>query len=407
MGLPAYIRIQAIALGAALLLNAACGGDPNQLGGQETSTLPGIPLTYRASNGVYSVDLDVDGQRISDVLIDTGSSNLIILGNDSVCADCSSATVKSSALATYTPSASPIENGDQFTIRYGIGEGEVRLYDSEVAFSDGAEAIRYPIGVFVKAKNIGNILGLGYAANLVSLNNFTPLPFLDEYILKNKLRDIFTLNFCPRSSELSFMTVGTIPETKVNSQLKYTAIAPHQGSGDMVRYDVSPTALWVDGEQQALGVFPESDGRVLTFVDSGTTLLYLPDELIHAIADYYETKLGIPPSFWTGEDPTTIRISASYLSQLKDLQVEFPDANGGSFKVNLSPKTFTFTVGDSTSPSIVSAIRPAFPLDASGTVRAVILGSVFMQNSLVVFDREQHRIGFAPNKSLCQQNTSD
>lgn len=312
----------------------------------------GIPVRFNKEKALYVVDLRVNDTIIRDVMLDTGSSNLIF--------------------ADYSGTDEPISA--PFTAQYGIGGGSVELHLGPVTLGETTQ--NYPFGVFTSGVSVHNILGLGFDTNVVGPKVPT-------------LVDSFTLNLC-RDGE-SFMELKTTPS---NNE---TAVIPNSFNGNSFdSYSVQPTALLVDGKP--IGAFPTQAQGYVTLVDSGTNLFhYLPDSLIYALGQHY--KEIVPPAFWNYHNNVTI--SKAQLEKLGKISVEFPNLHGGTFNVSIPPEGYTATYSD----GIHALFASAFPIRSN--VKLTILGSLFMTNALISFDKENRKLSFSENGDLCGETQPD
>lgn len=361
---------------------------------------PGIAVTYHPSEAIYTVDLMIDGQKFPNVLIDTGSANLTVFGDSTLCPTCiPTSGITTFEPATFTPTEPALNNGQSFGIKFGVGSGTVQNYSALIGFENMGKPIEYSLGVYTKGQHLDNALGLGYAANMVGLPGSTPLPFLDLFIAQNNLANLFTLNFCQAQSG-SFMTIGTIPAPILERTIHYTPIVPNS-LRTTPRYDFYAVAPISIGFADALPFpFPTQKEGFLTIVDSGTAMLYLPQKVLNALADAYEAK-GIPRAFWDVYAPGAATLAFDQFQLLKDIELEFPAESGPSFKVKIRPETYTIKSGTVETPVYYSAISRALDLNTAGSQQLVILGEVFLQNSYAIFDREKNRLGLTPNGVMC------
>ncbi len=382
-----------------------------------TPTLSGSldMVTDHSLDAFYSMDLYVGGETFPDVLIDTASSNLILFGNSTVCPTCSQNTFPDFTPTTYTPSSQPLDNGQTFTIKYGIGQGTVALYQDNVGLLANGPTVSYPIGVFVSGTQVQNILGLGYAANVATVQGTQPpLPFFETYAQQTGLQTLFSINLCPDGQNGSFMTFDTIDSAVPTSSINYTTILQdsllQQPTYDY--YNVSAqtlSAVSASGQVTSLASFPtQQSDFYLTVVDSGTSLLYLTQSMVNAIATYYQGKPAtsqIPTSFWNLNPKKAETITPAQFSTLDNLQITFPSPNGGTFTVTLTPDTYIINANTAAAPEYVSGMTvAAAPTNTMPGI--VLLGQPFLQNVYAVFNQTTQQLGFAPNQALCNSSST-
>lgn len=331
-----------------LTLLVGCGQvEPTITTPQPVAVARGIPVRFVPEKGVYAVDIEVDGKLVRDVMLDTGSSNLILVDYPGLDA----------------PISAP------FSVQYGIGDGMVELH--RVSVSLGEMSRVYTVGVFTRGTDVHNILGLGFDANVVG-------PAVPTFL------DSFTLNLC-RHGTRSFIELG------VTSTFHETAVIPNSFNGNSYdSYSVQPTALHIDGKEVAK--FPTQQQGYVTLVDSGTNSFhYLPETVIAAIAEHY--KEVVPTTFWHYSN--NVAITEYQFNKLGPISVEFPNLNGGTFTVDIPPEGYTGKFSN----GIRALITPAFPIRTN--VKLTILGSLFITNALIGFDKQNHKLSFSSNEELC------
>ena len=140
-----------------------------------------------------------------------------------------------------------------------------------------------------------------------------------------------------------------------------------------------------------------------TIIDSGTTMNLLPGEMVTAIIALMKQTVqdnnitDIPDAFWTTTDPSdenySRKIPAAEVALFPTLQVVLRDGDGQDAAFDISPTTY-FKAMYKDADEHVFGFRAA-------TGSHYILGQVFMENGLFVFDRAHKRIGIAPNTGLC------
>ncbi|MEI6805194.1 MAG: pepsin-like aspartic protease [Myxococcaceae bacterium] len=345
--------------------------------------------------------LYVNGQQIP-VLLDTGSSNLILIGDRSLCPT-SKCSINTPGEVQFSPLPNQQSIGTNYDIFYGLGNGTLSLYSEPVKLlSDGPE-IQYDVGVFTQGEYLDNILGLAYESLLVGPSTYDS--FWHHYQASQTITDVFAINLCMYNNQTSSVEFGSF-DPGVN--LQYTDIlqTPHLARPqDLTYYTVQPLKLWLDDSNSV--AFPAISGtdQVYTIIDSGTGGIFLTDQMLSAIAAYYESA-GIPSEFWDNS-PTAqkfVKIKPAQYAKLKPMQIEFSSSTQGgqTFRVALSPDSYLFiTAVDSNNNPTGYGSLFASTSDVQDSGATLILGTPFMMNAYTVFDRANSRIGLADNTSLC------
>lgn len=342
--------------------------------------------TLYHSPSVYTVRLHLGGQKI-DFVADTGSSNLIVRGDSELCPDCSGSSAE-----RYRPAAGQTA-GQTFSVNYGSGSGSVRVFTDSVGLACGDPVDDYNFGVITEDRGLPNVLGLAYR----SLAHTGFEPFFDQLVDRHGLANEFSMLLCGSHSG-SHVTLGGRDSRRVDdSAYRWAKIVEER------YYAVSAQALKLDGGATFSGgqselAFPASG---TTIVDSGTTLSLLPAEVTTPlVATLKQTAsdagLEIPDEFWTTTDASNAAYKHSFseadLAHFPTLQVVLEDSEGQPAVFDMAPETY-FKGLYQEADERVFGFRPAGALN--------ILGQVFMENGLIVFDRANQRIGIASNDGLC------
>lgn len=370
---------------------AGCGGqteDPGACEVHQHDATHSVDLdeSLYHSPSVYTVQLRLGSQEI-DFVADTGSSNLIVRGGSELCPGCSG-----SEKERYQSAAGQAA-GSTFSVGYGSGSGSVSEFTDSVGLACGDPVDDYTFGVITENQGLPNVLGLAYK----SLAHTGLEPFFDQLVARHGLTDEFSMLLCGRRSG-SHVTFGGRDSRRVeDSAYRWVGIVEER------YYAVSARSLKLDdgsafeGGQNELS-FPASG---TTIVDSGTTLSLLPaevlDPLVATLKQAASTAgLTVPDDFWTATDSSNAAykhsFSAADLAHFPTLQVLLEDSTGNPAAFEVVPDTY-FKALYTEADERVFGFRPAGALN--------ILGQVFMENGLFVFDRANRRIGIAPNDGLC------
>lgn len=323
----------------------------------------------------YVVDLAINvsmSWRHYGVIVDTGSSNLAL------------------ALAACSCGAGSddleIETVDEcIEVIYGSGAWAGRKTVSvDVGFVEGtgeALTVSTPFaGILVQEDfftggGYQGILGLGYPALAQGYSSCLHVlgetdaatPLLDVMNALGRLNsNVFALTFCNRTATF---TIGGVeadgPEVSfVDVQMTYGQFYGY--------YLVYLESVYVDGSALAVEAAQlNAIGGVL--VDSGTTLIYLPEAATTAI----ETAVS---------DAATTELSTTFfdMDDCIDNLAGLPDIALGldGYSIVLDPSEYTLFYGGCYYWGI-------------GSSDVGIIGNIALQNKMVVFDRDSNQVGFA------------
>lgn len=348
----------------------------------------------------YFLPLKVGGQDIP-VVADTGSSNLILQGPERLCGSCS--------LPAYNPTPGAIDLVKGFSLAYGSGRGTVAEYEDVTSFSGDEPPIPYRFGILTQNVNLPNILGLAYHS-IAKPTDEALQPFFDQLLKARagKLHNIFSMLLCGRLNgstviignsdkriqPSSIAYVPIVQETYYVVDARFIKVLGWSKSGN--EWQVSTDVAGHVGDFPAF--VPDVKGGPVTIVDSGSTMNILPPEIVdNAVAlmkKVVTTKgLTIDQRFWTAKvtsDYYALPIAPEVIAQFPTFLVVVRGEGGKLVELALAPETYFKEVEPGTR---TFSFRRSRGLS--------ILGQVFMENHYVEFDRENKRIGFAPNASLC------
>lgn len=333
-----------------------------------TRALDGTPVA-----GEYTTRIQVGTPpQEFEVVMDSGSSNLILLGDSSLCDNCTSEVGHQ-----YAPGDSSTSSVSDTPIRIQYGSGQLDAVEAtDVVALAGLEGFEYRFGVMTHDANVPNILGLAYEGIAEPSND--PLPtFFATLVEQTGIPNVFSMKLCGPEKGGSIEFGGSSVEP--TSYLPVT---------EQAWYVVEPDSLQIaGGDGTSLGSF---DG-VQTIVDSGTTELVVPQEMFDGIvqavgeaaenAGYSLEEIGSGSYGIVG--------SGGDLSALPTFQVVAGDAT-----YDIAPSTYLKALPEEEGQGEI------YLLSVSGSNQA-ILGQVFMENYYTVFDRANQRLGFAPIGDLC------
>ncbi len=399
-------------LGGLCLVVAGCGtGDGDIVNDIDECSIHSHTMSQRANEEIdetlhhtpaeYTVRLLVGDQDI-DFVADTGSSNLVIQGDENLCENCTGPENE-----RYHPAESSIGPvGEPFSITYGSGSATFAEYQDVVGLECGDPIDGYTFGVITTNDALPNILGLAYQ----SLAQGTPPPgtdtqtqrlppFFDQLVEQHGLDNEFSMLLCGHATGSRIVLGGRDERRADDGSYRWVPIIEES------YYVVEARSFQIKGGGTFSGTestiaFPSSHQ---TIIDSGTTMNLLPGEMVTAIIALMKQTVqdnnitDIPDAFWTTTDPSdenySRKIPAAEVVLFPTLQVVLRDGDGQDAAFDISPTTY-FKAMYKDADEHVFGFRAA-------TGSPYILGQVFMENGLYVFDRANKRIGIAPNTGFC------
>ncbi|KAL9105890.1 MAG: hypothetical protein Q9227_009001 [Pyrenula ochraceoflavens] len=312
----------------------------------------------------YLCPVTIGGQTLN-LDFDTGSADLWVFSSEL------SASARSGH-SIYTPSQSSTSkklsgytwsitygdqssaSGDVYTDNVSVGQTTVTAQAVEAAQTVSAE--------FTQSVNNDGLLGLAFS----SINTVSPksqLTFFDHAIQEGLLQSqVFTANlFKGKAGTYDF---GFIDDSKHTGSITYTPISSAQGFWEF------------SGTGYAVGTGSFKSSSIDAIMDTGTTLIYLPSNIVSA---YYSQVSGAAYSSTYGG--YTFRCSTT----LPNLTLGIGSYHAvvpGSY-INYAP----VTQGSSTCFGGVQS---------NSGIGISIYGDVFLKSQFVVFDKAGNRVGVAP-----------
>lgn len=306
--------------------------------------------------------------------IDTGSSDLWAnAGNSRLCSSRGSPCAES---GTYTANDSSTYNyvNSVFNISYVDGSGASGDYATDTFRFGGQDIKDLQFGIGYTSTSPEGILGIGYTINEVQVNRAGLQPYPN---LPQKLVDDGTINTNAYSLWLNDLDASTgsilfggVDTAKFQGTLQKLPII--QERGQYAEFIIAMTGMGQDG--QANSIYTNESVAVL--LDSGSSLMYLPDNIAQALYQAYSAQYD--------SSQGAAFVDCDLSNQKGSLDFSF---SGVTIKVDLSELVITagFQRGR---PICILGVSPA------GDSLSV-LGDTFLRSAYVVYDLENHQIALA------------
>ncbi|EUC33453.1 hypothetical protein COCCADRAFT_96003 [Bipolaris zeicola 26-R-13] len=306
--------------------------------------------------------------------IDTGSSDLWVNAvNSNLCMQGGN---QCGASGTYNANESSTYKyvNSVFNISYVDGSGASGDYATDTFRFGGKTLKDLQFGIGYVSSSTEGILGIGYPINEVAVGRagLDPYPNLPE-----KLRDDGAINSMAYSLWLNDLDASTgsilfggVDTEKFSGQLQTLPIIPERGQ--FAEFVVALTGMGENGNDGSLF----KDENVPVLLDSGSSLMYLPDQVANALYQTY---------------------NAQYDSSQGAAFVNCDLANRqGSVDFNFSGVKISVPLNELVVLAAVSRGRPIciFGVGPAGDSLAV-LGDTFLRSAYVVYDIENNEISLA------------
>lgn len=385
---------------AMLLAAWGCGGStatkegPSGLDGGDAGREPGSPsvLSVPLSSCLptaYTLGATIGGTQSFQLLLDTGSTTLGVAS--SACPTCG-------VVPAYTPGSSAVDQGTMATSQYGSGSWTGEVYQDSVTLGSAPTAPVKLVAIdqqrmFFEATRcdstsggVQGILGLGPGGAAVAGTN----GYFDVLVATAHLPDVFATQLCDSGGTL---WLGGYEASSTTAAPQYTPIVAALAQD---YYAVTLGSITVNGRTVTVPSGPYTDA----IVDTGTSAFLLGTTAAAALGSAIAQSPQFQQLFGGASffpSATATNITCAQVTLTKDeLDARLPElalsfAGGAVVHAKATESYLYPQAANQWCPSLVSfAPSQQFPL-------AAVLGAPLLRSNVVVFDRGQGRIGFAPH----------
>ena len=381
--------------GAEGALGDGAGGTPDaasdgggQQGGDAGSGLAAIPLYSCSLDGIaYTVGATIGSQQFQ-LTLDTGSGTLGVASSS--CSGCS-------VTPEYTPGSTAVDQKKTASSTYVSGSWSGEIYKDDVSLPPGASTLLDFVAIDTQSmffqpipcdSKSGSMQGIvGFAPPAAALAGTTGL--MDQMVASQKVPDVFATKLCDTGGSL---WLGGYDPAATTGAVQYTPFQPQ--FFDAGYYGVNLVSIEVNGMTVPIASAQYAD----SLVDTGTSIFALGttayDALIAAIgSDAAFTKTFGGASFFTAQQPcvATSATKATLDATMPALTLTF--GSGPAITVHATAtESYLFSY---MGQGWCSAIQ-GFPSGPNAPV-AALMGAPILRSNVLVFDRAQKRLGFAPH----------
>jgi hypothetical protein len=363
-------------------------------GGTEAAMPDGGPFVavqlYSCVPSTYTAGITVGSQSFQ-LTIDTGSTTLGVASTS--CTNCS-------VNPEYTPGATAVDQHQQATSQYGTGSWSGEIFQDDVVAGTEAAvpvklvAIDTQSQFFVPALcdssggSYQGILGLGPPGAALQ----GTAGYFDALVASQHVPDVFATQLCDTGGTL---WLGGFDSSAMTAAPQYT---PEISGIDSYYYAVHFTSISIGGTSTPVGTsqYPDS------LVDTGTSVFIVPTSVFNAITSAVAASPNAASVFGGAGATSTFFASPNNCQTLSKTKAQLDAA--------LPPLTLVF--GSNPSISVQAAPTESYLISYQGQwcpaiyamdpsanfPVASIMGSPVLRSNVVVFDRANKQIGFAPHK---------
>ncbi|KAG9333366.1 hypothetical protein JZ751_012775 [Albula glossodonta] len=328
------------------------------------------------------------GQKVN-ILVDTGSSNFAV------------AAAFHPYITHYFDralSSSYVSSGRAVSVRYTQGNWAGELGRDVLSIPQGLNrtiainiaTILISDGFFLPGVNWQGILGLAYPT--LARPDSSVEPFFNSVVRQTGLPDVFSLQMCGAGISASgsasdpaggSLILGGIEPTLYKGSVWYTPIKEEW------YYQVEILKLEVGNQNLNLDCKEYNTDKAI--VDSGTTLLRLPQNVFTAVVEaIIRTSLDFSDGFWQGNKLACWLRGETPWRMFPKISIYLRGTNTSqSFRITILPQLYIQPITD------IDDALDCYRFGVSPSANGLVIGATVMEGFYVIFDRAQKRVGFA------------
>jgi hypothetical protein len=350
-------------------------------GGEAGAGLVTVALSSCGTAGVYTASAAIGESQQFQLVVDTGSATLGVAASS-----CSACDVK----PEYTPGSSAVDEHQSASSDFGTGAWSGEIYEDTVTLGSAAAPVKL---VAISSQRdffqlfpcaMQGVMGFGPAGAALSGTQV----FIDQLAAPAHVPEVFATELCDTAGTL---WLGGYDPSFTTAAPQYVPLS--SGALSPEYYAVNLTSVTVGGTTVPIATAAATD----SVVDTGTSGFLLQTAAYDALTAAIQSNAVFAQVF--GATFFSSQGACADVTETKDaldamlpaLTLTFGSNPGVSIQAAptesyLFPDTKSWCSALITDPSVFSEV----PL-------ASILGSPMLRSNIVIFDRAQKRVGFAPH----------
>ncbi|KAF2084736.1 acid protease [Saccharata proteae CBS 121410] len=308
--------------------------------------------------------------------IDTGSSDLWV--NSASSSLCSEKMDPCSESGTYSANDSSTYNylNSDFNISYVDGSGASGDYVTDNFYFGGYNLTDMEFGIGYTSSSSEGVLGVGYAVNEVAVNRagLDAYPNLPQLLVNKGIinSNAYSLWLNDLEASTGSILFGGVDTDKYTGTLSTLPIIKEYG--EYSEFIIALTGLGISGDEGS--IFNSSDSSVPVLLDSGSSLMYLPDDYVSTIYDRFDATYD--------SSQGAAFVDCSLANEDASLDFTF-----SSPTISVSMSEMVIIAGYSRGEAIcILGVSPAG--DSTS-----VLGDTFLRSAYVVYDLDNNEISLA------------
>jgi hypothetical protein len=340
---------------------------------------------------VYTMPATIGGSQMFQMILDTGSTSLGVAATGCMCGG---------VTPVYTPGPTAVDQKQMANSMFGTGMWTGEIYQDSVSLGTSLTAptklvaigsqtnFFEPLMCDSKSGGMQGIVGFGPSAAAVAGTN----GFFDQYVATNNVPDVFATELCDTTGTL---WLGGFDPTAMMGPVQYTPLAADVSS--TYYYTVNLASITLNGTNVPVGSGAQLPDSV---VDTGTSVFILNATAYNALTAALQGDGMFQQLFGASFFPavnsqtpackTLTQTKAQLDAALPELTLNFGSSPGIAVKA-VATESYLFSYDGQWCSALFGADS-----NTLGPI-AGIMGSPVLRSNIVVFDRAQKRIGFAPH----------
>lgn len=372
---------------------ASSGQDASSADSSTPTGLESVRL-YSCLPLVYTAPVTL-GTQPFQLLFDTGSTTLAVAGSS---CSCMTATPK------YTPGPTAVDQKQTAMANYGSGSWSGEIYQDDVAL-DTAPTTPVKLAAISTETNFFNAIQCDSSSGgNQGIIGFGPTDaasagttgFFDDYVATHHVPDVFSIKLCDTGGTL---WLGGFDATAMTAMPQYVPLDTLPlGTGmmlDQLYYAVGLTSITANGTDVVVGANAQVPDVV---VDTGTSAVLLNTNSYNGLTAAIQGNAAFTQIFGSSFFPTAAnslgtpacKMVTETKAQLDAMLPVLTFKFGGVSVQAVATESYLFTYAGQWCSSLAGDSAALGPL-------AGILGAPAIRSNVVVYDRAQKRVGFAPH----------
>lgn len=298
-----------------------------------------------------------------------------------------------------------VVRADEFDIQYLDQSGATGDYISDNFQIGGATIKALEMGLAYNATIGTGLIGIGYTRNEASDSSHNGVPFTYPSILDSMVsqgliaRKAYSLYLNDLEASTGSIIFGGLDADKYHGdllQIPVTGTKLRNGTSIYAELGVALTSFGITGQQGNIVNLTTASFADVVILDSGTTITYLPSNLV---AQLYRKVGAVDDTSPSGSGMVYIDCAIRQNSPALTFNYGFGGASGLTISVPIDEVIFDLkdlmSDPDFVIPTLPFTHPCGFGIWSGGPLGPFILGDTFLRSAYVVYDLDNNEIAIA------------